>query len=111
MLPPSSFAREFRAHVVPKLSALCEVQAALVALGMATIREAHAEVMLEAWRHDVAALPEEHFEQLESWIMDTLCARACVARDRQEARSASMAHVAADIERWNASVWEAFTVQ
>jgi hypothetical protein len=100
MLPPSSFAREFRAHVVPKLTAACELHGLFVALRLETATRAHAEVMGVAWEHDAAHLPEEHFEHLETWAMDTLLARACVKREEIETRNAGLEHVTADVERW-----------
>lgn len=106
-LPPSAFAREFRARVVPKLALACELRGLFVALRLETVTQAHAEVMAEAWRHDVAHLPEEHFAQFEQWALDTLLARATVKRDEIEERRKKFAHVTADVERWNAAVMEA----
>jgi len=106
-LPPSSFAREFRARVVPKLTAACELHGLFVALRLETPRQGHAEVMACAWEYDAALLPEEHFEQLEAWAMDTLLARATVKRDEIEKRDAQFAHVTEDIERWNTDLVEA----
>jgi len=109
-LPPSSFAREFRARVVPKLLLACELHGLFVALRLETVTQAYAEVMAIAWEHDAAHLPEEHFNHLEAWAMDALLARATVKRDEIQARDADMAHVTEDVERWFEAVREALVV-
>lgn len=108
-LPPSSFAGEFRRVAIPVLARSCEVHGLFVALRLETVSQALAEVMAEAWRHDAAWLPEEHFEQLETWVMDTLLTAAAVKREAADARGAALAHVTDDVERWNAAVMEAFS--
>lgn len=108
-LPPSSFAREFRARAVPKLTLACELHGLFVALRLETVTEAHAAVMGEAWRHDAAWLPEEHFAQFEAWALDTLLAQATVKRAMVDARDETMKATTAEVERWNAAVLEAAT--
>lgn len=103
-LIPSSFANEFRRHVVPVLTRVIETQAVFVALGIATLSEARASVTCAAWEQNAAHLPEEHFERLEDWIMDTLCARVAVKQAEIEAQQDQTAHIHTDIERWNAEV-------
>lgn len=110
MLPPSSFAREFRARVVPKLTAACELHGLFVALRLETPCQAQGEVMGLAWEHDCSHLPEEHFEHLEAWVMDTVLTYAAVKREKIEARDDAMAHVADDVEQWDRAVREAFIV-
>lgn len=106
-LPPSSFAREFRAHVVPKLMVACELHGLFVALRIETVREANAEVVAVALDHRAEFLPNEHFSALEDWILDELLAKATAKENEIEIRTARFAHVVADVERWDQDMREA----
>jgi hypothetical protein len=110
MLPPSSFAREFRSHVVPELTAACELHALFMALDLQGYAEAHREIMAIAHDHRAGFLPEEHYAALVDWVSDTLLAQAVVKDASIAAHNKTVAPVHDDIERWNGAVTEAFTL-
>lgn len=103
-LPPSAFAATFRANAIPRLARMAEARGLFVALGLETPTEAHAALMAEAWRHRAQYLPPEHFDHLEAWALDALLAAAAKHDDMLEERAARLAHVTADVERWDAQV-------
>lgn len=110
-LPPSSFAREFRAKVIPILEKSYEVQALFAALDIIDFYEGYRAVMNDAWRYHAQWLPEEHFSALEDWVMDQMNTWMLRQELKVEEHDKKFARVHADVERWNNAVLEASIIE
>jgi hypothetical protein len=108
VLPPSEFAETYRRHVLQRLREAITPRVLFVGLLLEPINEAFDEIMTLAFDWGAAKLPEEHFEALEDWVWDALCAAALEAESDFDRHIAKMAPTHADIVRWNADVLKAF---
>ena len=107
--PSTPFANDFRALIVPRLRRVCLHHGLEVALGLTGFVDAEAAVWGEAWRLGASHLPEEQCLDLEDWVARTLLTAIGEHETRIAAHRAAMAHVHADVTRWNSAVIHRFS--